>query len=216
MNTISNMNRFLTSKNRYRSISLFSGIGGLDIGLERVGFRPVFCSELDPNAAATLQAYLDKKDYSPYFQPDINQVNPNILMQELGIKPGDIDLLAGGPPCQSFSLIGKRQCLHDDRGILLYKIPEFAEVFQPKVIMIEQVKGLLSASCEDNTKGGALSKLIDWLKRLGYITSHKVLLAADFGVPQIRERLFIVASKDKKFKFPEPNYFPESSQLFSQ
>jgi DNA (cytosine-5)-methyltransferase 1 len=208
------MKRFNTPKNRYRSISLFSGIGGLDIGLERVGFRPVFCSELDPNAAATLRAYLDKKGYSPYFQPDVNQVNPNTLMHELGIKPGEIDLLAGGPPCQSFSLIGKRQCLNDDRGVLLYKIPEFAEVFQPKVIMIEQVKGLLSASCEDNMKGGALSRLIDWLRSLGYITSHKVLLAADFGVPQLRERLFIVASKDKKFKFPEPTHFPESSQLF--
>jgi DNA (cytosine-5)-methyltransferase 1 len=80
--------------------------------------------------------------------------------------------------------------------------------------MIEQVKGLLSAVCADNTKGGALSILISWLERLGYIVSYKVLLAADFGVPQLRERLFIVANKIKKFKFPEPTHYKETNQPF--
>jgi DNA (cytosine-5)-methyltransferase 1 len=204
-------------KKKYRSISLFSGIGGLDIGLERVGFNPVFCSELDPNAASTLRCYLEKKGHSPNFQSDVNEVQPFDLMRRLGIKPGEIDLLVGGPPCQSFSLIGKRKCLDDDRGILLYKMAEFAEAFQPKVIMIEQVKGLLSAPCENGLRGGALSKLITWLENLDYIVSYKVLLAADFGVPQLRERLLIVASKNKEFKFPEPtNYVDVNGGLLNK
>ena len=206
------MVKSFTAKRKYRSISLFSGIGGLDIGLERVGFNPVFSSELDPNAAMTFQTYLGKRDHHPNFQSDVNVVTPAILMRKLGVKRGEIDLLVGGPPCQAFSLIGKRKCLDDARGVLLYKMAEFAEAFRPKVILIEQVKGLLSAFCENNTRGGALSKLVSWLEGLGYIVTYKILLAADFGVPQLRERLFVVACEGKKFKFPEPTHYQETSR----
>jgi DNA (cytosine-5)-methyltransferase 1 len=191
---------------KYRSISLFSGIGGLDIGLERVGVTPILCSELDPNALTTLKANLQRSGHSPYFQPDVTEFTPLELVQKLKVAPGEIDLLVGGPPCQSFSLIGKRKCLDDHRGLLLYKMAEFAEAFQPKVIMIEQVKGLLSAPCEDGVKGGALQNLVRWLERLGYGVNYKVLLAADYGVPQLRERLIIVASKFGRFNFPEPTH----------
>jgi len=128
-------------------ISLFSGIGGLDEGLHRAGFDPLFCSELDENAFATLQQWCNKHSLEPLMARDINQVNPHDLLDELSMKPGELDLLAGGPPCQAFSLIGKRKSMEDDRGVLLLKMVEFAKVFRPKAVLIEQVKGLLSARC---------------------------------------------------------------------
>lgn len=200
---------------KYKSLSLFSGIGGLDIGLHKVGFSPIFCCELDPNARKTLENHVKKLGISPRFESDINLVDPEALRRELKVARGEIDLLFGGPPCQAFSLIGKRMCLGDDRGILLYKMAEFAEAFRPKVILIEQVKGLLSAECERNVKGGALNKLISWLERLGYSVRHKILLAANYGVPQLRERLFIVASQNGTFEFPKPTHYKEgASDLF--
>lgn len=189
---------------KYKSISLFSGIGGLDIGLEKAGFSPIFCCEIDPNAAKTIQNHLDKNGHSTELHGDINDIDPNDLLQRLRLKPGEIDLLAGGPPCQSFSLIGKRQCLNDARGALLYKMADYAEALQPKVVLIEQVKGLISAPCENNKKGGALEKLVSRLENMGYLVTYKILMAADYGIPQLRERLFIVATKDKKFNFPLP------------
>lgn len=195
---------------KYTYLSLFSGIGGIDAGLHSAGFHPLFCCELDPNASNSLKGFLHQKGLSPKFEYDINNVSPLKLMKDLGIKAGEIDLLAGGPPCQAFSLIGKRKSLDDDRGMLLFKMAEFASIFQPKVILIEQVKGLLSASCEDNIKGGAFAKLISKLESLGYIVNHKTLTAADYGVPQLRERVFIIASKHKEFRFPQPTHFPES------
>jgi DNA (cytosine-5)-methyltransferase 1 len=121
--------------------------------------------------------------------------------------PGQLDLLAGGPPCQSFSLIGKRGSLEDDRGLLLFEMVRFAEAFMPKAILIEQVRGLVSAPGADNKRGGALKSLLSRLEALGYQVSHKILRAADYGVPQLRDRLFIIGTRDRQFEFPEPTHF---------
>ncbi len=205
-----------SKKRKYKAVSLFSGIGGIDVGLHKAGFEPLLCCELDPNAHQTLSTHLHSMGINPLFQRDINEITPQELLERLGVEPNEIDLLAGGPPCQAFSLIGKRKSLDDARGILLFKMAEFAEVLQPKVILIEQVKGLLSAPCENDIKGGALKQLIGKLEGLGYTVNHKVLLAADYGVSQLRERVFIVASKGKRFSFPEASHFSiAGSNLFN-
>jgi DNA (cytosine-5)-methyltransferase 1 len=188
-------------------LSLFSGIGGLDEGLHKAGFTPLFCSELDVNAFATLEQWCRSRSLSPLMNRDINQVNPRELMATLDLKPGDLDLLAGGPPCQAFSLIGKRQSLEDDRGVLLLKMVEFAKVFRPKTVLIEQVKGLLSARGADGEPGGALRCILEDLESLGYSANYKVLRAADYGVSQLRDRVFIVALQSAlPFSFPEPTH----------
>lgn len=191
---------------QYSSISLFSGIGGIDLGLHECGFQPLFCAEIDVNAASTLHNWLSNNKINCETASDIRQVNPEILIENLGISPGELDILAGGPPCQSFSLIGKRHSLVDDRGLLLFEMVRFARVFLPKVILIEQVKGLLSAPCLNKHKGGVLANLIKELEKIGYQVNYKILKASDYGVPQLRERLFIVASQYKKFIFPEPTH----------
>ena len=125
------------------TISLFSGIGGLDEGLHQAGFNPLFCAELDDNAFRTLQHWCERRNVSPKMGRDINQIQPKDLKKELGLETHEVDLLAGGPPCQSFSLIGRRLSMDDDRGLLLLKMVEYAKVFKPKAVLIEQVKGLL-------------------------------------------------------------------------
>jgi DNA (cytosine-5)-methyltransferase 1 len=129
---------------------------------------------------------------------------------------GELDLLAGGPPCQSFSLIGQRGSLVDQRGLLLFQIVRYAQAFMPKVVLIEQAKGLKSAPCLNNKKGGVLENLIRNFQEIGYTVTYEVLRAADFGIPQIRDRLFLVASLSGKFFFPQPTHFPATStKVFS-
>ena len=188
--------------------SLFSGIGGLDEGLHRAGFTPLFCSELDSNARESLRNWCKTRSVNPVLNSDINEITPHTLKRKLGLKVGDLDLLAGGPPCQSFSLIGNRKSLEDDRGLLLYKMIDFAKVLKPKAVLIEQVKGLLSAKGADGKSGSALKAILNDLNLLGYNVNYKVLRAADYGVPQLRDRVFIVAiQKSYICDFPEPTHF---------
>jgi DNA (cytosine-5)-methyltransferase 1 len=193
------------------SISLFSGIAGLDSGLHKAGFEPIFCAEIDPNAQATLKLWLSEQGIESVVASDVTQINPHNLRRDLELMPGELDLLAGGSPCQSFSLIGRRGSLIDERGLLLFQMVRYAEAFMPKVVLIEQVKGLKSAPCLKNKKGGVLENLIRNFQELGYTVSYEVLRAADFGVPQIRDRLFLVASLEGKFFFPQPTYFRATS-----
>ncbi len=199
-------------------VSLFSGIGGLDEGLHRAGFTPLFCSELDTNARKSLRNWCENRSVSPILNSDINEISPHTLKRQLGLKVGELDLLAGGPPCQSFSLIGNRKSLQDDRGLLLYKMIDFAKVLKPKALLIEQVKGLLSAKGTDGKNGSALKVILNDLHNLGYNVSYKVRRAADYGVPQLRDRVFIVATQANSiFEFPEPTHFCMTKQtnLFS-
>ena len=189
-------------------VSLFSGIGGLDEGLHRAGFRTRFCCELDDYARGSLENWTDLRGLKPEVASDILEVCPSTLRKELGLDIGELDLLAGGPPCQSFSLIGKRESLTDPRGQLLFQMIRFADEFRPKLILIEQVKGLRSAPGADGERGGALVSLEAGFTNLGYSIQHKVLRASDYGVAQHRERLFIVAAAPVySFFFPPPSHF---------
>jgi len=189
-------------------ISLFSGIGGLDEGFHRSGFLPLLCCELDPNAHATLKNWFNVRNVSPILETDVNSIDTIKLKSQLKLKSGELDLLVGGPPCQSFSLIGKRGSLFDSRGLLLYKMVDFARVFKPKAVVIEQVKGLLSAKDNSIEGGLVIDDVVAKLNSLGYSTSYKVLRAADYGVAQLRDRVFIVALKGKKpFNFPSPTHY---------
>ncbi|WP_189358552.1 DNA cytosine methyltransferase [Undibacterium squillarum] len=203
------------------AISLFSGIGGLDEGLHQAGFAPLFCSELDDNAFKTLRHWSERRGVSPLFGRDINDIDPAALKRKLGLKASELDLLAGGPPCQSFSLIGSRRAMNDDRGLLLLKMVDFARIFKPKAVLIEQVKGLLSAKGADGKAGSAIQSIISDLEEIGYAVNYKVLRAADYGVPQLRDRVFIIGLLGgKKFSFPEPTHFdwekkPHQKGLFT-
>lgn len=192
------------------ALSLFTGAGGMDIGVSQAGFRVVACVEMDPYCCETLRATAERERRdTKVVEEDIRSLDPAQLMEELGLKPGELDLLFGGPPCQAFSLIGKQQALRDERGLLLFQMARFARVFQPKAVLIEQVKGVLSAKDLHGRRGEVFQMLLADLEKLDYVPKWQVILAADFGVPQLRERVFIVATKKPNgFRFPTPTHGP--------
>ncbi len=186
------------------ALSLFSGAGGMDIGVTQAGFDVLACIEIDPHCCDTLRdAATREQRNTQVIEGDVRAVDPSRLMRELLMQPGELDLLCGGSPCQSFSQIGKRGCLDDERGMLLFEFARFAEVFQPKVILLEQVKGLLNAPDQNGKIGGVYETLLARLQILGYTTKMQVIKAAQYGVAQLRERVFVVAAKGgAKFDFP--------------
>lgn len=195
---------------KLKSISLFSGAGGMDIGVKQAGFEVLAELEIDEHCVSTLNAAIEReKTNTKVFHTDIRTLDPNNLMTDLKVNPGELDLLFGGPPCQSFSLAGKQLGLLDERGPLLFEIIRFANVIKPKVILLEQVKGLLSSKGVLNRRGEVFEYFLTELEKIGYIPKWRVIMAADFGVPQLRERLFVVATRDHNgFSFPERTHAP--------
>lgn len=190
------------------AISLFSGAGGMDVGIQQAGFKILSCVELDKNCCETLRAnILREKRETRVYEGNIKDFSPEQILKDLNYQPGEVDLLFGGPPCQAFSQIGKQKSLLDERGLLLFQMIRYAKVIQPRAIMIEQVKGLLNAKDLSGKRGGVFEQFIKKLERLDYVPKWRVMLAADYGVAQLRERVFIVATKKPNgFQFPNPTY----------
>jgi len=193
------------------ALSLFSGAGGMDVGVTDAGFEVLASVEIDPHCCETLRANIAReRRRTRVIQDDVRTIAPAALMSELGLRPGELDLLFGGPPCQAFSQIGKQEALRDERGLLLFEMVRFVERFEPRAVLIEQVKGLLTAKGKGDRKGEVLQMLLRDLEHLGYVPKWDVLNAAHHGVAQFRERVFIVATRPPNgFEFPAPTHGPE-------
>ncbi len=180
----------------------------MDIGVVQAGFEMLASVEIDRYACETLRANIARQHaVTQVLEEDIRMIDPHHFLSMFGLASGELDLLCGGPPCQSFSQIGKRKGLDDARGLLLFEMVRFAKVLQPKAILIEQVKGLLNAPDENDLPGGVFEQLISQLEALDYVPKWKVVNAAEYGVPQLRERVFIVATKKPNgFYFPAPTH----------
>lgn len=209
----------MNSYKKYNALSLFSGAGGMDIGVQDAGFNILAQVEIDEHCCNTLRAAREReKRETKIIESDIRAIDPVELRQDLHLEKGELALLFGGPPCQSFSLAGKQLGLKDERGMLLFEIVRFCEALEPKVILVEQVKGLLSSKGSKQRKGEIFEKFLIALENAGYSSKWRVITAADYGVPQLRERLFVIATLGKNgFSFPERIYAPlkECNGLFS-
>ncbi|MHA0305672.1 DNA cytosine methyltransferase [Mesomycoplasma ovipneumoniae] len=186
-------------KSAYTSIELFAGAGGLALGLEQAGFKHIGLVEYDKYAASTLRANRPKWNV---ICEDIEIVAKKDLEKEFNIKKGELDLLSGGAPCQSFSYAGKRLGLDDVRGTMFYHYAVFLNKLQPKMLLFENVKGLLS-----HDKGRTFNTIINIFEQEGYKIFYEVLNAWDYGVAQKRERLIVVGIRndlvnDKEFLYP--------------
>lgn len=172
------------------AIDLFCGAGGLTLGLKQAGFIVVAGVELNPVAAETYR--LNHADVDIY-EKDIRHINPTEILFNSNLKPGELDLLAGCPPCQGFSsqrTRNKTNAHHDPRNDLIFEYLRFVEVFLPKTIMLENVPAL--------AKNWRIFKLKEGLEQLGYIVDQNSISihdAADYGVPQRRRRLLFKASR---------------------
>lgn len=194
------------------AIDLFAGAGGISLGVERAGFRTLFAIDNDPAATATLN--LNKPRFFPdllVVEPlDITLVDPNWVMAEVGIKPGDLDLLVGGPPCVAFSKSGfhldYKRAGQDPRASLLEDYLRFLEATRPTAYMMENVFGLAYR----NHSAPFFERLTAGIRDLGYSLNYEVLNAADYGVPQNRQRLFLIGSRDgRKLRLPAPTHWGE-------
>jgi len=189
------------------AISLFSGVGGLDLGVRLAGFDVRVCVESDADAAASLRANHFNRDSNRVIEKSILDVPTEELLERAGLKVGEPALVVGGPPCTPFSKSGywleyKRQGLDPNASLL----DEFARVVRearPRTALLENVHGLGYS----NHNVGPFARLVDQLHDAGYAVQAKVLNAADYGVPQLRKRLFIYATREgPPPAFPEPTH----------
>jgi len=164
-------------------IDLFAGIGGVRQGLERNGFNCVFSSEWDDACSETYEQNYGEKPYG-----DITKINEKEVPNH--------DILCGGFPCQAFSSAGLQKGFEDTRGTLFFDILRIAKEKKPKVLLLENVKNL-----KYHDKGRTLKTIIKHLEELGYFVKWEILNAKDFGLPQNRERIIIIASLEKPFDF---------------
>lgn len=183
----------------YKSIELFAGAGGLALGLEYAGFEHIGLIEFNKSAADTLR--LNRNKWNVLCE-DVEKVAQRDLEQEFGIKKGELDLLSGGAPCQSFSYAGKRLGLNDVRGTMFYHYATFLNKLQPKMFLFENVRGLLT-----HNKGKTYETILNIFEDENYTVFHEILNAWDYGVPQKRERLITIGIrndiKDRvHFSFP--------------
>lgn len=178
-----------------KALSLFTGAGGLDLGAKQAGVEILAAIEIDSYCVETLNHNFSYSETVGIMECDITEIEPFELRVKLGIDRGELDLIFGGPPCQDFSAIGFKKSMKGEKGPLITQMHRFAEEFNPKYVLLENVKGLLNAKGPDGKKGGALRLIVEEFTRLGYQCNTKLLDSSDFGVPQKRERVFVLASR---------------------
>ena len=180
-------------------ISLFSGCGGSTLGYSQMGFRSLVAVDFNPLVCKT---YSINFPNTIVLNKDISLVNPIDILSKCDIKIGELDLLDSSPPCQGFSVAGKR-LINDSRNDLFFQVKRFILELQPKTFIIENVDGLLKGPMK-----GVFNKIIDDLSSLNYRIKWKSLNSLYYGVPQSRQRLIIMGVRDdlnKEPVFPEHN-----------
>lgn len=193
-------------------ISLFAGAGGLDLGLSNAGWDCLYACDNDKAAIATLRANLgaagekrpSKRAATVLAQADVATLRGNDILDQVGRRKGEVALLAGGPPCQSWSSAGHQLGFEDPRGRLMDDYIRLAREFETRWLLLENVRGLLTARGPSGRPGEALEHIRRRLfSEAGYQTEVALLNAADYGVPQRRVRLFLLGYRNGDApKFP--------------
>lgn len=182
------------------AIDLFAGAGGFGLGFKLAGFDISLSVEIDQWACDTLK-YNDP--YMRVLQGDIREYRTKEIIQE--VSENHPDVVIGGPPCQGFSIAGSsKKDPNDPRNSLFIEFANWVKVLEPKIFILENVKGLLG---KRNAQGEPVIQIIQkTFEEIGYVTNVWVLNAAEYGVPQLRERIFVVGSQNKILKAPTPTH----------
>lgn len=197
-NKVSKIEMNLSGKNKPLAIDLFSGAGGLSVGLKKAGFRVI--AGIENNEAAAKTYKMNHRKHILYCD-DIRIINPYDVMKDLKIESGELDLLAGCPPCQGFSTHRTRnKCtsVEDQRNDLVYEFYRFVRAMKPKTIMMENVPGL--------AKDSRIVSLQRKLEKLGYTFGENSITVKDvsnYGVPQRRRRMILLASRFGEITSPK-------------
>lgn len=191
------------SLKNYTFIDLFAGIGGFHYALDSFGAKCVFASEIDKKAAEVY--YLNHKTLP---KGDITKINEKEIPKH--------DILCGGFPCQAFSISGKQKGFEDTRGTLFFDIARIVNYHRPKILFLENVKNFVK-----HDKGKTLETVVKTLENMNYTVFYKVLNTSSFGLPQNRERVYIVAFNNSyfnyvKFKFTNPNIITSLEDILEE
>ena len=178
---------------KYNVIDLFSGCGGLSLGFEMAGFKVNLAID---NWEDALVTYRHNHKGTNTLNADLLQLDPKEIEENYNLH--NISVIIGGPPCQGFSVAGKR-IIDDDRNKLYKSFVRFVKHFQPKAFVMENVPNILSIG-----DGVVKNAIIKDFSELGYTISYKVLISSDYGVPQNRRRAIFVGLRNKKYPFPDP------------
>jgi DNA (cytosine-5)-methyltransferase 1/site-specific DNA-methyltransferase (adenine-specific) len=182
---------------RYRILDLFSGAGGFSLGLDSLDeFETVVANDFMQDALLTLKANM------PQVETIFGDITASTTKKAIvdASKRASVNMVIGGPPCQGFSNKGKKLGLKDPRNFLFREYLALVAELQPEIFVIENVKAMSTS-----TNGWFMAEILSEIDKLGYSATHGILTASDFGVPQIRQRTFIIASKAGLIKLPDPN-----------
>lgn len=190
-----------------RSISLFSGAMGLDIGLMQAGIDIRIGQDFDRSCILTMQA-----NGHDCIAGDIRDISSEEILNKVNMKVGEPFLICGGPPCQPFSTAGKRKGINDPRGSLFKEFVRMIDEIRPRFFVMENVKGLMSSILKnengENTDVKVLDVILDEFSKLNYKTVYGLLDAVNYGAPQFRERFVLIGSRDGENIFlPAPTHF---------
>ncbi|MGB3696269.1 MAG: DNA cytosine methyltransferase [Gordonia sp. (in: high G+C Gram-positive bacteria)] len=231
----------MTNRQKLTTVSLFSGAGGLDAGLDAVGeFDLLACVEVDPSFCDTLSHNRDRglfgSDRTEVICADLSKLDPFELMDRLGLAPGQLDVLVGGPPCQSFSTAGRRGTVEDPRGLLLWDFLRFVDALKPRYFLMENVRGLISAALRhrpiaerperggpplaaDEVPGSVMDSWISDLLKIDSAAYRADLFevnSVNYGAPQLRERVLIFGNRRSQvLDFPAPTHGTETQPYAS-
>lgn len=183
----------------FNYIDLFSGAGGMSLGFSKAGFSNIFAVEIDEMFG---QTYSKNFPNHHLIIDDIKNLDNEILLNLT--KGVDVDVIIGGPPCQGFSLAGRigREFIEDERNFLFKEFVRVVSVIKPKLFVMENVARMVS-----HNKGQTIKQIVNNFSDIGYDVDYKVLQAADYGVPQKRQRIFVIGTRkdlDIEFNFPKP------------
>jgi DNA (cytosine-5)-methyltransferase 1 len=192
-----------------KSVDLFAGAGGLSCGLKQSGFNTLLANELVPQYAKTYQL---NHPETQVIIGDVRQVCETNLKNFLGVKEGEIDLVAGGPPCQGFSINAPIRTLDDERNHLFKDFLRVVASLKPKAVLIENVPGIVSLG-----KGTVVRQIYAELEALGYKVKHKILFAGHYGIPQMRFRTVFIGIRkyNGEISFPEPEFAAKAVANFT-
>jgi len=191
-------------------VSLFSGGGGMDLGLASAGFKGIYSEDVVESYCETIRTNLKTHTESL----DIRAISRRHIFEVTGER--EVTLVSGGPPCQAFSILGDRKSLSDPRGQLVFEFARIVKELKPLAFVFENVPGLLSVN-----KGADWTALLSYLQtKLKYHLAWEILDSVSYGVPQFRQRVILVGFQDhmakSAFAFPEPEYACDQSYITSK
>lgn len=194
----------------YTCVDLFSGAGGLGVGFRNAGWQILSGNDLDEAAGATFRHNFPE---ASFFEGKVSDLDADDILDDAGFRPGDLDCLVGGPPCQSFSHNNHHRSAEDERARLFEHYLSLVDDLRPKTLVMENVPGIRSIA------GGAILKEIEGrLRAMGYDVADTTLSAEEFGAPQVRRRVIVVASRLGRATelIPEPTHWSPNFRIHAR